>query len=225
MSPSRSVSSDRSDPVLVFQGDSITDAGRQRADGEPNRPQALGCGYAMLAASQLLGEGSPQRWRCYNRAIGGDRVDDLAARWDVDCLSLEPDVLSILVGVNDFWHTVSGASDRSADEYERRYHALLDRTCEALPDVTLLLGEPFAVPGGSAVDEEWHSHFDRYQRAARRVADDYGATWIPYQSVFNASLDDAPASYWAPDGVHPTAAGHYRMAQTWMEAFRARQSD
>lgn len=179
----------------------------------------------MLVASKLLGNTPKDGWTCYNRGVGGDKVEDLAERWEADCLALDPDVLSILVGVNDFWYTVSGEYDQSADEYEQQYRALLHRTREAFPDVTLLIGEPFVIPGGSAVDERWRRPFGRYQNAARRVADDYEATWIPYQSVFNAALDEAPASYWAPDGVHPTAAGHYRMAQAWLEAFRARPAD
>lgn len=218
--PSSTTNEDR--PVLLFQGDSITDTGRHREDPSPNRPHGLGCGYVTLAASTLLSEQPDRAWRCYNRGVGGDKVGDLSARWDEDCLVLAPDVLSILVGVNDFWYTLSGDHDGSADRYEREYRALLDRTLEALPDVTLLIGEPFALAGGSAVDVQWSPAFDRYQAAARRVAEDYGATWIPYQSVFDEALQEAPAPYWAEDGVHPTPAGHDRMAQAWLHAFRER---
>lgn len=211
----------RSDSVLLFQGDSITDAGRRRAQSLQSAPTALGRGYAMLVASKLLSDTAKSGWTCYNRGVGGDKVEDLAARWEVDCLALDPDVLSILVGVNDFWSTVSGGYEQSAEEYEQQYRVLLRQTYETFPDVTLLIGEPFALPGGSVVDNTWGQRFGRYQAAARRVADDYEATWIPYQSVFDAALDEAPASYWASDGIHPTAAGHYRMAQAWLEAFRA----
>jgi lysophospholipase L1-like esterase len=208
------------DPVLLFQGDSITDAGRSREHTAPNRSQALGTGYAALAASELLGTRPDSTWACYNRGVGGDKVGDLAARWDADALALEPDVLSILVGVNDFWHTLSGNHDGTPERYEETYRALLDRTREALPSATLLLGEPFALRGGSAVDERWQPDFQRYREAARRVAEDYDTAWIPYQSVFNDALQDAPAPYWSRDGVHPTPAGHYRMAQAWLAAFR-----
>lgn len=223
MSRSSSSSTEETRSVLLFQGDSITDAGRHRNEPGANQPTSLGSGYVNLVVSSLLSSQPGRGWMCHNRGVGGDRVDDLAARWDDDCLSLEPDVLSILVGVNDFWYTEAGAYERSATQYEREYRALLERTREAIPDVTLLLGEPFAVAGGAAVDEQWDLHFDRYRQAARRVADDYGATWIPYQSVFDAALQEASVSHWAPDGVHPTPAGHYRMAQAWLRAFQERQ--
>lgn len=223
MAPSSSSSNEETRSVILFQGDSITDAGRRRNEPGGNQPQGLGSGYVNLAASDLLSSEPGREWICYNRGVGGDRVSDLAARWDDDCLSLEPDVLSILVGVNDFWYAEAGTYEQSAKQYEQQYRVLLDRTYEALPDVTLLLGEPFAVPGGAAVDDDWNLHFDRYRRAARRVADDYGATWIPYQSVFDAALQEASVSHWAPDGVHPTPAGHYRMATAWLSAFQERQ--
>jgi lysophospholipase L1-like esterase len=208
-------------PVLVFQGDSITDTGRRRADTAPNQPSGLGSGYAALVASTLLGKQPERGWTCYNRGVGGDKISDLAVRWDEDCLDLAPDVLSILVGVNDFWYTASGDYDGTPERYERQYRTVLDRTRAAHPDVTLLVGEPFALPGSSTVDDEWELHFGEYRQAARRVAEDYDAAWIPYQSVFDEALNDAPPSYWAEDGVHPTPAGHYRMARAWLKAFRA----
>lgn len=211
-------SSDR--PVLLFQGDSITDVGREREGASANHPHSLGSGYALMGASTVLSEQPARDWRCYNRGVGGDTVRDLAARWEADTLALAPDVLSILVGVNDYWYLRAGDRNTTADRYEEAYRALLDRTQAALPDVSLLLGEPFVLPGGAAVTEEWRAGLQPYQHAARRIADDYGATWIPYQSVFDAALDEAPAPYWAADGIHPTPAGHLRMAQAWLKAFR-----
>lgn len=206
-------------PVIVFQGDSITDAGRSKDDQSPNAVHSLGHGYAALAAAHVLGEQPSEGWQCYNRGISGHKVPQLADRWDTDCLDLAPDVLSILIGVNDFWHTLAGDYQGTAESYERDYRALLDRTRDALPDVTLLIGEPFAVPGGSAIGDEWTPAFEAYRTAARRIADDYEATWIPYQSVFEEALTEAPVDYWAPDGVHPSPAGNYRMAQAWLDAF------
>ena len=207
------------DGIIVFQGDSITDAGRSRDDQQPNQAHSLGRGYAALAAAHVLGEYPEARWRCYNRGISGDKIPQLDARWDADCLDLEPDVLSILVGVNDFWHTLTHGYEGTAASYEEGYRALLDRTRDALPDVSLIIGEPFAVSGGSAIGEAWGA-FGAYRAAARRVADDYDAVWIPYQSLFDEALESAPVDYWAPDGVHPSPAGNERMAQAWIEAFR-----
>ncbi len=215
-----SSSSEEDARVLLFQGDSITDTGRIRGSTLPNHPPGLGSGYPLLVAAELLGEQPNRGWACYNRGVGGDMVGDLAARWEDDCLAFEPDVLSILVGVNDFWYASLDHYEEAAERYEQKYRSLLDRTRAALPDATLLVGEPFAVSGGSAVDEEWSLYFDRFQTAARRVAEDYEAAWIPYQSVFDEALEDAPGPHWAEDGVHPTPAGHYRMARTWLDAFQ-----
>lgn len=203
--------------VILFQGDSITNAGRDRENRDPNTPQSLGHGYAALAAADLLGDHPEDGWTIYNRGISGNKVFQLADRWQEDTLALEPDVLSILIGVNDFWHTLNGGYDGTVQIYERDFRALLDRTLEALPEVKLIIGEPFAVEGGTAINERWTS-FSPYREAARRVADDYDAEWIPYQEIFDEALEDAPASYWAPDGVHPSLAGSYLMAQAWLDA-------
>lgn len=205
--------------VIVFQGDSITDTGRRRDDPTPNHPHSLGSGYVALAVSELMGSRPGSEWVCHNRGVGGDTVDDLAARWNEDCLALEPNVLSILIGVNDYWHRLSGQHEGTVEEYEQTYRSLLQHTRDTLPDVTLLVGEPFALAGGTAVDDRWTPAFDRYRTAARQVADAADATWIPYQSVFDEALEAAPVAYWAPDGIHPTPAGHYRMAQAWLHAF------
>lgn len=205
--------------IIVFQGDSITDAGRHRDGKQANSPYALGSGYAGIAAAQLLGEHPGSPWQCYNRGVSGDKVFQLAERWETDCLDLTPDVLSILIGVNDFWHTLTHDYDGTAETYERDYRALLDRTREALPEVRLIIGEPFVLMDGAAVEaDQWRPAFDAYRAAARRVADEYGTAWIPYQTIFDEALRQAPVSYWAPDGVHPSPAGHYLMAQAWLDA-------
>lgn len=207
--------------VIVFQGDSITDAGRSRDDQQPNQAHSLGHGYAALAAAHILGERPEAEWYCYNRGISGDKIPQLAARWDADCLDLEPDVLSILVGVNDFWHTLTHGYQGTAAAYEEGYRALLDRTRDALPNVQFIIGEPFTVAGGSAISDEWFPAFDAYRAAAKQIADDYDAQWIPYQFLFDAALEQAPVEYWAPDGVHPALAGNHLMAQAWLDAFAA----
>lgn len=204
--------------TLLFQGDSITDAGRSKDAEAPNQWPALGGGYVSLAVAQLLGEHPGSSWQCYNRGISGNKVYQLDARWEEDCLALEPDVLSILIGVNDFWHTLTHDYDGTVEVYEQDYRALLDRTREALPEVRLILGEPFALRGGTAVGDDWYPTFNDYRVAAKRVADDYGAVWIPYQSLFDDALEQAPAAYWSADGVHPAPAGSYLMAQAWLDA-------
>jgi len=206
--------------VVLFQGDSITDAGRSRSHETPNTVSGLGNGYAFLVSSDLLAGYPTKNITCYNRGIGGDKVFQLADRWERDCLDLKPDILSILVGVNDFWHTLDVDYQGDAGTYEKDYRKLLSETRKALPDVKLILGEPFALQGGSAVSDDWYPRFPRYQKACRDIADEFGAAFIPYQSIFNQASKQVPATYWSGDGVHPTLAGNQLMANAWLETLK-----
>ncbi|MEN8228414.1 MAG: SGNH/GDSL hydrolase family protein [Bacteroidota bacterium] len=204
--------------VVLFQGDSITDAGREKKNELANSGRSFGMGYANIAASWLLGELAAKNLTIYNRGISGNKVNQLADRWDKDCLDLKPDVLSILIGVNDYWHTRSGHYDGTDEVYESDFRKLLQRTKEALPDIRLVICQPFVLTGTSAVDESWLEPFSVYQQMAARIADEFGATWVPFQEVFNSAIEIAPAAYWAQDGVHPSMAGAQLMARSWLEA-------
>jgi len=147
----------------------------------------------------------------YNRGISGDNVFQLANRWDTDCINLKPDVVSILVGVNDYWHTFKHGYEGTVETYEKDYRTLLERTRRELPEVTLVICEPFVFRCGD-VDEKWFPDFDGYSAAAKKVATDFNTKFVPFQSMFDKAIKKAPAKYWAADGVHPTMAGAYLMA-------------
>jgi lysophospholipase L1-like esterase len=201
--------------VLLFQGDSITDAGRKRdAASTPNSQPALGDGYAWLAASQLLVDRPGDAIKIFNRGISGNKVLDLAARWQADCLDLKPNVLSILIGVNDLWHKLNGNYEGTAEAYESQYRDLVSQTRKALPEVRLVICEPFVLRCG-AVTDDWFPRFDQYRSAAKRVADEAHARFVPFQTMFDEASKIAPPERWAADGVHPTADGAARMAHTW----------
>ena len=204
--------------VIVFQGDSITDAGRDKENQRANNSRSLGNGYVALASAHLLGQQPDEQWTCHNRGISGNKVFQLAERWKEDCLDLSPDVLSILIGVNDFWHMQKHGYKGTVEVYEEDYRTLLDLTLSALPDVKLIIGEPFVVHGGTAIDDSWYPGFDAYREAAQRVADHFDAVWIPYQTIFEDALEEAPVEYWCPDGVHPSLAGNNLMASAWLKA-------
>jgi lysophospholipase L1-like esterase len=207
--------------TILFQGDSITDAGRSReAAAEPNSQPALGNGYAWLAASQLLVDRAADDLKIFNRGISGNKVHQLAERWDAECLDLKPNVLSILIGVNDFWHKHNGNYDGTLETYENDYNALIERTKSALPDVKLVLCEPFVLRVG-AVDDSWFPEFDGYRAAARRVAEQAGAVFVPFQEMFDAAVKIAPPARWAADGVHPAPDGAALMAHAWLNAVGA----
>jgi lysophospholipase L1-like esterase len=208
------------DQTILFQGDSITDAGRNKEDMSFNNPRALGTGYAMLAAAQLLEEFAGLNLKIYNKGISGNKVFQLAERWDKDCLDLKPDLLSILIGVNDFWHKLNGTYKGTIEIYRNDYITLIDRTLNVLPDVTLVICEPYAVPGVKAVDDKWYPEFYEYQKAAREIAAKFGAIFIPFQKIYDEALKEAPAAYWTGDGVHASFPGAQLMAEAWVEIIK-----
>lgn len=210
----------KKDSVILFQGDSITDSGRNREEKEPNNSRALGNGYPYLATSELLFKHPDKNLNIYNKGISGNKVHQLGGRWEEDCISLQPDVLSILIGVNDFWHTLSSSYDGTINTYRNDFIKLLDQTKEKLPNVKLIIGEPFAVPGIKAVTDKWYPAFNEYQQAAREVANRFDAVFIPYQSIFDKAQKKAPGVYWTNDGVHTTLAGAQLMADAWLNVFK-----
>jgi len=203
--------------VVLFQGDSITDSGRNRTATEPNTAGGLGSGYPLLVTSAVLAERATRELQFYNRGISGNKVPDLQERWTADTLDLKPDVLSILIGVNDFWHTLTHGYTGTVQDYEQQYTALLDDTRRALPRVQLIVLEPFVLRTG-AVDARWFPEFDQRRAAAARVASHARATFVPLQSIFDQRIRTAPPAYWAADGVHPTPAGHAVIAEHWRRA-------
>ena len=205
------------DSTILFQGDSITDAGRGRkSEGNANNSNALGTGYVYSIATQLLADRAGDGLRIYNRGISGNKVFQLADRWDKDCLDLKPDVLSILIGVNDIWHSLNGNYDGTVEKYEKDYRTLLERTLEALPKVELVICEPFVLRCG-AVNDKWFPEFDQYRAVAKKMSKVSNALFVPFQSMFDDAVKKAPPAHWAGDGVHPSMAGAYLMAQEWLK--------
>jgi lysophospholipase L1-like esterase len=207
--------------TILFQGDSITDAGRARAAGLANDPDAMGRGYAYLAMCRLLADrpDHPDRQLAvFNRGISGNCVPDLTARWRRDCLDLEPSLLSILIGVNDIWHKMEGRYAGTVADYENGLRELLEQTRSALPKTHFVICEPFVLRCG-AVTERWFPEFEQRRSAAARVARGAGATFVPFQAMFDGAVQSGSApEYWAADGVHPSPAGHQLMADAWLRA-------
>ncbi len=204
--------------ITLFQGDSITDALRDKKDESPNRGPSFGMGYAYIIAAGLLKELAVKELTFYNRGISGNKVYQLAERWQKDCLELKPDIVSILIGVNDYWHMRQGRYEGTPEIYETDYRELLNRTRKELPGAKLVICEPFILAGTSAVDESWLEPFSRYQEIASLLAGEFETIWVPFQKVFNEALKLAPGSYWLYDGVHPSMAGSRLMADAWLKS-------
>jgi lysophospholipase L1-like esterase len=210
----------KTDSRILFQGDSITDGNRGR-NGDPNH--ILGHSYAFLIAARY-GAFYPERNLVFfNRGVSGNKVPDLAARWQKDTLDLQPTVVSILIGVNDIWHPLNDGKEVSAEQFEAGYDKLLADTVAALPKAKLVLGEPFTLPGKATREraDEWQGHLKKFQAIVEKLATKYHAPVVHYQKAFDAAVKRAPADYWIWDGVHPTYAGHQIMADEWIRTVNA----
>ncbi|TWU41420.1 GDSL-like Lipase/Acylhydrolase [Novipirellula aureliae] len=202
--------------VILFQGDSITDSHRDRSQQQANQAKSLGDGYPFMIASELLRDYPEKQLTIYNRGISGHRVPNLQARWQTDCLDLKPSILSVLVGVNDIWHKLNGRYDGTVEDYRSGLTTLLQQTQEALPQVRIILCEPFVLRCG-AVTDDWFPEFTERLEVARSVGEELSLTRVPFQEMFDEAVKEAPPKYWAADGVHPTLAGHSLMTKTWRE--------
>jgi lysophospholipase L1-like esterase len=211
----------KKDSVILFQGDSITDAGRKREAVNCNSIDMLGMGYPLFTAASILKKHADKQPKIYNRGISGNKVFQLQERWEIDTLAFMPDVLSILIGVNDYWHTLSGGYKGTIEVYENDLRNLLKYTKEKLPNVQLVICEPFILKGGSAIKEsEWLPMFNDYRIAAKKLATEFNTIFVPYQTAFDEAMKAAPARYWSTDGVHPDLPGRQLMAEVWLKATR-----
>lgn len=202
--------------TILFQGDSITDGNRGRND-DPNH--IMGHGYAFSIASRLGADYPEKRLNFINRGISGNKINDLADRWQTDTLDLKPDVLSILIGVNDASSVIFQREPIiTVEKYLETYQSLLEQTKAQFPNILFVLCEPFILPVGK-VKENWEAyHSDMIQRQAvvRKLAQEFDAVFVGFQEVFDKACEKAPADYWIWDGVHPRVAGHELMAREWI---------
>lgn len=205
--------------VILFQGDSITDVSRCReVEDRPNC--GLGGGYANMTAAELLAKEPQRNWQIYNRGISGNRVVDLYARWKKDALNIRPDILSILIGVNDTWHEIDQQNGVEVPRYDQFFRMLMDWTRTELPETKIILMEPFVLVTG-AVTEDWLEDINARRQVVKKISEDYGTIFLPTQSIFDKAEKLAPANYWLSDGVHPTLAGHRLIADAWLNATAA----
>jgi lysophospholipase L1-like esterase len=206
---------------FLFQGDSITDGNRGRSK-DPNH--ILGHGYAFSIASRAGASFPEQANQFYNRGISGNKITDLQQRWQTDTLDLKPDVLSILVGVNDTDSVVKQQDIVTVEKYEEVYRLLLAQTRTQLPDCILVLCEPFIMPVGKVKDNWtiWNEDMQKRQIVVAALAKEYKAVFVPLQKIFTAAVSRAAADYWVWDGIHPTYSGHELITREWIKQVSAK---
>lgn len=206
--------------TILFQGDSITDGNRGRSD-DPNH--ILGHCYAYIAAAELGYSSLDKNYEFINKGISGNTAADLYARWQKDCLSLNPDIVSILVGINDAAEELVAPHKLLCSRYDATLRLMLNQTKEVLPDIKIILMEPFILDSGNKEREEYQKllkNVQEKQQTIRNLAKEFNATFIPLQDRFHEAAKKKTANYWIWDSIHPTYAGHGLIAHAWLEDTR-----
>lgn len=201
--------------VLLFQGDSITDTGRSRRAIGPNNPQGLGDGYPRLISTYLLEKYPDHHLQIYNRGVSGDRIRDLAQRWQHDSLRLVPNIISLMIGVNDTWNYLYMGMGSSPDDYLVVYRNILKTTQHQLPDIKLILCEPFVLITGEVTDE-WLDDIKQRQEIVHTLVEEFNGVLVPFQSALQKAAEDITPQKLLGDGVHPTELGHRVLADCWI---------
>jgi len=197
--------------TILFQGDSVTDCGRDRND-----PASLGDGYPARVADVCRALCPDSGTAFVNRGVAGDRVRDVLARYETDILRVKPDVLSVLIGINDVWRRYDSGDPTSPHAFERDYRALLTRVKRDMPGASIVLMEPFALyalPDRRA----WREDLDPKIQVVRALAEEFADVLIPLDGLLARYVAEGlPTAAVAADGVHPTDAGHGIIAREWL---------
>lgn len=195
---------------ILFQGDSITDCGRSR-----DSDAYLGSGYAAMVAAALKIKYPQLKLEFINRGISGNRAKDLNARWQQDCIDLKPDIVSILIGINDTWRRYDSNNETPAPEYEANYRNILSQTKDIGAKIIMI--EPFlleSLPDRS----EWRVDLDPKIQVARKLAREFADCFIPMDGIFAAASINYPMAELLPDGVHPSQIGHALISREYIKA-------
>lgn len=211
---------------ILFFGDSITDMGRNREFTNPNQVGSYGHGYPIFVASNLYKE-NPNKYQIINRGIGGNRIVDLYARIKSDVWNLQPDVLSILIGINDIWHELEFNNGVDVVRFEKVYRMLIEDTLNRLPNIKIILCEPFVLEGSATKNTpEKPDKFNRFckvydfAKVVKKIANDYNLFFLPLQKILSEKAQQFGVEHVLYDGVHPMIAGATFIADEWVKLFK-----
>ncbi len=200
---------------ILFQGDSITDCGRTRESF-----YNLGGGYANLVGCYLAGE-YPGQYECINRGISGNRIVDVYARIKKDIINLAPDIMSIMIGVNDVLHEVNHQNGTSTEKYQRLYEMMLEEIREALPDIKIMIIGPYVIKG-TGTEENWErfrSDVEEKAAVAKGIAEKFNLPFVDMLTRFDEAAAKYPDEVWSADGIHAKNAGKELLKRAWLECF------
>lgn len=204
---------------ILFYGDSITDGNRNKENNLPSKPDAMGGGYAMSVATTLSMKYPNMGFTFYNRGINGNKTEQMIERLEKDCVLLKPrpTVITLLTGINDYSLSFSRIGKGNPEKYERDLRELLRQLTIRLLNVRLILMEPFAFAGIREKIDQFLPDFYSYQPVAERLAREFGAAYIPLQSIFNEAIKKSSTQTYSTDGVHPASAGIELIKRAWFD--------
>ena len=202
----------KSNSSIVFIGDSITDADRFDPAYRP-----FGYGYVHFVAYRLLAKYPEYNISVINTGISGDTIRDLDYRWEKDCLSHKPDIISVLIGINDVFRQYSGALDTAVllDEYQLTYKRLLSLVKEKY-NCRLILMEPFMFCDDKT--NPAYKSLQQYIHAVRALAEEFDAVLVPLQELIDKKIKQVSPEKFSDDMVHPYMWAHAWIAERWLEA-------
>ena len=201
--------------IFLFQGDSITDGKRGRTE---DLNHIMGHGYVFAAASRIGADFPESGFKFYNRGISGNKLSDLEKRWQADTIDIKPDVLSVLIGINDVAAVVERKPEMmEVQQFEVVLRKLLQQVKSANPNVLIVLGIPFVYPVGKRKENWalWENETAQRSAIVRKLAAEFNAVVVDYPAMFDKAMKKATPDYWVWDGVHPTIFGHELMAREW----------
>lgn len=218
LAESTNVASDKNGLVFLFQGDSITDGNRGRDQNDLNH--VMGHGYASNIAARIAADFAHNDFHFYNRGISGNTIANLKARWQTDALDIKPDLLSILIGVNDTNAYIRNiAAGDPLSQFETDYRNILTQSRQQKPDLLIVLGLPFTYPGSRTNEhfDFWKNSVNQHKKIVLKLATEFNAVVVDYPAMFDKIIKETSVNYWIWDGVHPTVPAHELMAREWIK--------
>ena len=197
---------------ILFQGDSVTDAGRDRSD-----PHDMGNGYPRFASAMIQDSFPDTEFEFVNLGISGNRTEHLVERMEADFMEIQPDIVSILIGVNDVWHHYAFEYVETTDEqFEKNYRTVLD-AIKSRTNARILMIQPFLLESVDPAKQELCEELARKKAIVKRLADEYADAYLPLDEILHAEDEEEPA-YYAADGVHPTPDGACCIGEAYLGA-------
>ena len=206
---------------ILFMGDSVTDMGWDRNADPNDTKKYLGHCYVRFALEQINAKMPGNQFVFINRGIQGNTVADLRKRWQRDALDLKPDVLSILIGVNDV-----AKKNLTVTSFETDYRTILEQSRKLNPNLKIILLDPLAIKIGTTGHyARWsrpRGRMDEFRAVVSKLAREFDAVYIRTQEVFDVAAKATSGGDWLHDGIHPTGKGHRLITKQWLKTVSER---